>query len=56
MGTLVLDRVDAEANALVWRGAGEGSIAEVASPEERTQRIGEAVAAILDRFPPQPGS
>jgi len=52
-GTLVIDIVDAEAERLVWRGAGSRRISKSPTPQKSTQRVNEAVEAILARFPPQ---
>ncbi len=51
-GTLILDIVDADANELVWRGAGEGKVNLDSTPQERERRIQEAVDKILEDFPP----
>ena len=52
-GTLVIDIVDAEAGRLVWRGSGSRRISKSPTPQKSTQRVNEAVEAILARFPPQ---
>ncbi len=53
-GTLVLDVVDVKLGSLVWRGSGQRRIQEDSpTPEESRRRIHEAVAEILQRFPPQ---
>jgi hypothetical protein len=54
-GTLILDFVDARRGNLAWRGWASKPIYEQPSPEESETNVREAVAAILDRFPPQPG-
>lgn len=51
-GSLVLDIVDAESRELVWRGVGEARLYENRTPEERAERMREAVESILDEFPP----
>jgi hypothetical protein len=51
-GTLVIDIVDAKAGRLVWRGSGSRRISASPTPQKTTQRINEAVEAILERFPP----
>jgi hypothetical protein len=48
----VIDIVDAEAGRLVWRGSGSRRISTSPTPQKTTQRINEAVEAILARFPP----
>jgi hypothetical protein len=52
-GTLVLDIADPKTNRPLWRGSAEGVVAEDRTPEQREQRINEAVAKILAKFPPQ---
>ena len=54
-GTLVIDIVDAARNTLVWRGAGEARLRSDPKPEQTSQRVREAVAEILGRFPPGQG-
>jgi hypothetical protein len=48
-GTLVLDLVDPALDQMVWRGWASGVVGH---PEESEERIGEAVAEILQRYPP----
>ncbi len=55
-GTLVLDFVDAKSENLLWRGEAKGAIDPTASPQERTERINEAAAKLLAKFPPVSGS
>ena len=52
VGTFMLDFVDPAKKELMWRGAASGTVRESPSPEERTKRIREAVAALLENFPP----
>jgi hypothetical protein len=54
-GTLILDVVDARRGKLAWRGWAARPIYEQPSPEESEKNIREAVAAILERYPPKPG-
>lgn len=49
-GTLVLDFVDAEDLELVWRGYATGAIHDL---DRMEATIGEAVAKVLNRFPPE---
>ena len=51
-GTLVIDFIDIAENKLVWRGVGTGALSESPSVEERTENINNAVAQILEQFPP----
>jgi len=51
-GTLLLDFLDPKAHRLLWRGSASAVVSEHSKPEERTALINEAVAKLLDRFPP----
>ena len=51
-GTLVIDVVETRTKKLVWRGTAQSRLADSSTPEERQQRVGEVVAAILERYPP----
>ena len=51
-GTLLIDVVEPSSKQLVWRGAGQARIREYSKPEEREQRINQAVKEILEKFPP----
>lgn len=51
-GTLVIDVVDGKADRLVWRGQASGRVRESQTPEQRRQRIDQAVESVLSRFPP----
>lgn len=53
-GSIVLDFVDARTNRLVWRGWAEGSIDGLVNDQKLMEkRIDEAVAEILEKFPPR---
>jgi hypothetical protein len=52
-GTLVLDVLSPAAKQLIWRGTAKAAVSANRSPEEREARIREAVAMILDYFPPR---
>lgn len=52
VGTLVIDVIDARHKRLIWRGSGERTLDEAATPEQRTAVINATVAEILERFPP----
>jgi hypothetical protein len=54
-GTLLIDVVDPTSKQLVWRGAGQARIREYSTPDEREQRVKEAVKLILEKFPPGAG-
>ena len=52
VGTLIIDLVDAKAKQLVWQGVGKDTLKPSASPEERDERVGKAMAKIFASFPP----
>lgn len=53
-GTLIVDVINPKANLLMWRGTGQSRVHRGdATPEERTERMNEVVAAILKDFPPK---
>jgi len=51
-GSLIIDFVDNEKDQLVWRGIGTTVLQNQGTPEEREQFINDAVAKILDQYPP----
>lgn len=51
-GTLLIDVIDSGTNKLIWRGSAQARVVDNETPEERTQRVNEAVEKILERFPP----
>lgn len=50
-GTLILDVIDPSTQTIAWRGSG---ITESRDPHMKPERLRKSVAAILERFPPQP--
>ena len=52
-GTLIIDIYDASTEQLAWRGTGTGVLDENPSPDELTEGINKAVAAILSQYPPR---
>ena len=52
-GSLIVDVADARTQQLVWRGSATSIIDPNATPEERTERINEAVAKMFEEFPPE---
>jgi hypothetical protein len=52
-GTLILDVVDAASRSLMWRGTASRMVDPSWTPEEREEIVREAVAELLERFPPQ---
>jgi hypothetical protein len=51
-GTLLIDLIEASSKQLVWRGTGEARVRESPSPEQREERVRQAVREILANFPP----
>lgn len=52
-GSIVLDVANGTSGEPMWRGSATGIVDTGATPEERQQRIREAVAGILAEFPPK---
>jgi hypothetical protein len=52
-GTLVIDFVDPLRRQLVWRGSGTRRLARNPRGHQVTHRVNEAVAEVLDQFPPR---
>ena len=52
-GTLMIDIVLPRERRLVWRGTAQARVHESRTPEQRTERVREAVAKILEQFPPR---
>jgi hypothetical protein len=52
-GTLVIDLVDADSGALMWRGLREKTVHPHKDPDDRTEDIYENVAKIFRKFPMQ---
>jgi len=52
-GSIVLDIANGSTGEPMWRGAATGIVDTSATPEERQQRIREAVAGVLAEFPPK---
>jgi len=52
-GTLILDLVDAKTKTLIWRGTATGTVSKDYSPEERQERIKNAVYHLLEYYPPK---
>jgi hypothetical protein len=49
-GTLVIDLLDAKTGRLVWRGTGRRVVVAAQDPQDRSQRIGDAVDGIVGEF------
>lgn len=52
VGTLVITVFDSSSKYAIWHGDGTNEISKGGTPDERTQRINEAVAKIFEQFPP----
>jgi hypothetical protein len=52
-GTLVLDFVSPADRSLLWHGSATGTVHTEAPPEDQEKRINQAVAKMLENFPPQ---
>jgi len=52
-GSIILDVLDPQGSDLLWRGTGSARVSTSNSPEERENRINQAVSKILASFPPQ---
>jgi hypothetical protein len=51
--SLIIDFADNAKKELVWRGIGTAALQDRGTPEERQKFIDEAVAKILEQYPPQ---
>ena len=51
-GTLIIDVIDKGSMKLAWRGSTSARLQETSARQERTERVQEAVDAILAEFPP----
>src|SRR5215475_6235027 len=52
-GTLIIDLVDADTGALMWRGLREKTVHPRKDPDDRIEDISENVAKIFKKFPTQ---
>jgi hypothetical protein len=52
VGTVIIDLVDARDKDMVWRGTATDTLKPSATPEEKEKSLGEAVAKMLQTFPP----
>ena len=53
-GTLVLDLIDGPKRQIAWRGIASAEVNRQNSAAKREQRLREAVAEMLKKFPPKP--
>lgn len=52
-GSLIIDIVEPESRTLIWRGSATDKVNFSHSPEQKEQKINEAVEKLLEKFPPQ---
>lgn len=52
-GTIVVEIVDGRSNQLVWQCAAVGALTALDDPEEAQERVAQAVADMLQKFPPR---
>ncbi|MCK4775028.1 MAG: DUF4136 domain-containing protein [Candidatus Krumholzibacteria bacterium] len=52
-GTLIIDMYEAENKQLVWRGSGTDVIEDNPTPQQLTENVNKAVAAIMSQYPPK---
>jgi len=52
VGTLIVDLVDATAKEMVWRGTATDTLKPQATPAEKEQALTQAIAKMLEGFPP----
>jgi hypothetical protein len=56
VGTLVIDVLDPRKGQVIWRGSYQARLTPATNPSEREERVNTAVHAVMERFPPPPGS
>jgi len=52
-GTLVVDLVSPETMNVIWRGTAQSRLRSAATPQQREERVKEAVSAIFAQYPPE---
>ena len=52
VGTLLIDFISPETDNVIWRGSAQSRIQELKTPEQRQERIQDAVDRVLAQFPP----
>jgi len=52
VGTVIIDLVDAREKQMVWRGTASNTLQQSASPEQRQQKLNEAMQKLFAKFPP----
>jgi hypothetical protein len=53
IGTIVVDMVDAQQKAIVWRGTASKEVDTKASPEKRDKNIRKAAQKVFKKYPPK---
>jgi hypothetical protein len=53
MGMLVVNLVDSDTGAMVWRGMASGNVDATASPEKHDKKIHEVLQKIFRNYPPK---
>jgi hypothetical protein len=51
MGTVMVDIVDAKADALVWRGVASDTLSTNPTPEKSEKRINKAMTKLFYKYP-----
>jgi hypothetical protein len=51
-GSIVLEVVDSKTNQLIWRAVADGALSGLGDPQDADEQVGQAVKAMLSRFPP----
>jgi len=52
-GSIIVDIIDANTRKLLWRGTATDQVHFSDKPEEKEQKINEAIKKLLETFPPQ---
>jgi hypothetical protein len=53
-GTLALNFLDRQTNAIIWQATATAEIQPKSSPEEQQQAINQVITELMKNFPPQP--
>jgi len=51
-GSIILEIVDFKSNQMVWQSVADGALTDLRTPEEANEVVAEAVAKMLEKFPP----
>jgi len=52
-GTLILDFIDAKTKQPIWRGSAKADVRFNNSPEQKRNKVNQAVTEMLKTFPPK---